>query len=306
MLPPPPLPLAAPNSPQAPHQLTGRLAAVTCHFNPRGYRRLRENYFRFRDALRGCPLYTIEVSFDGTFYLPADWQFKATSQNLMWQKEALINEAVRRLPDRFDQIAWIDADLLFLNADWAQATSELLNQFPVVQLFDNCHYITAQGRWEYLHPSLLRKRREGLKEHGQPGGAWAARRELLDKHGLFAENVIGGGDANFSDAIFGELSGYVTRRSPPGLNAVYDTWARRVFADVEGRVGCTPGDVVHLYHGTRQNRQYIERTAILREESFDPRQDLRLNGDGLLEWCSNKPQLHQRIRDYFSSRREDE
>ena len=305
---PPPVPLdSAWTAPQQPSAIsTGRLAAIACHYNPQGYRRLRENYFRFREALRGCLLFTIEVSFDGQFHLPADWQIRATERNLMWQKEALINAAVRRLPERFDQVAWIDADLLFLNPDWAAETSHILDEFPVVQLFETCHYIDAQGRWDHRHPSLLKKRREQLKEHGQPGGAWAARRDLLERHGLFDRNIVGGGDANFSDALFGVFSGYVTRISPAALNTAAETWARGLHQEVQGRVGCTRGDVLHLFHGTRQNRQYIDRAKMLCDAQYDPWSDVRLTPDGLLEWATDKPELQRQMRAYFEQRREDD
>lgn len=297
-----PLPIAT--NREAP---SGRLAAVTCHFNPCGYRRLRENFFRFREALRGCPLFTMEVSFDGQFHLPADWQVRATEKNVMWQKESLINEMVKRLPDRFDQVAWIDADLLFLNPDWAAETSGILREVPVAQLYEN--WLHTSANWNVAQrsePSLLRKRREGLQGHGQPGGAWSARRELIEAHGVFPWNIVGGGDTNFSDALFGQFNGPITQISSSGLNQLFRAWGQRFYLDVGGRVGCTSGDIVHLFHGTIQNRRYIERAAILREAQFDPREDVRIGPDGLLEWASHKPELHRRLRDYFLARREDE
>jgi hypothetical protein len=281
------------------------LAAVTCHFNPCGYRRPRENYFHFREALRGCPLFTVEVSFDGIFHLPAEWQILATERQLMWQKEQLLNWAIAHMPGEFDQIAWIDADLLFLNPCWAEETSRLLEDYPVVQLFENCHWTTSHGTIDRSGPSLLRQRRERLRQHGQPGGAWAARRDVLAKHGLYAGNIIGGGDTLFGDALFGVNSAYVARSLPRQLLADVRRWGRALYRDVEGRVGCTPGDVVHLYHGTRENRRYVERAAILRENSFNPTRDIRTADNGLLEWATDKPDLHRRVRDYFLSRRED-
>jgi len=282
------------------------LAAVTCHFNPCGYLRPRENYLRFRNAFHGCPLFTVEVSFDGQFHIVADWQIVATEHNLMWQKEQLLNWAIERVPADFDQIAWIDADLVFLNPHWADATSRLLEDFPIVQLFENCHWTTARGTIERSGPSRVRQRREHLRQHGQPGGAWAARRDLLAKHGLYAGNIIGGGDTLFADALFGVNSPYVARNLPRQLVADVRRWGRALHREVQGRVGCTPGDVVHLYHGTRENRRYVERSAILRETKFDPQRDIRIGSNGLLEWASNKPDLHRRVRDYFLARREDE
>jgi hypothetical protein len=284
----------------------GRLAAVTCHFNPCGYRRLRENYFRFREALRGCPLYTIEVSFDGTFYLPSDWQVRADERHLMWQKEQLINVAIARLPDRYEQVAWIDADLLFLNDRWAEQTSDLLQKFSVLQLFENFHYLSPRGTFLERFPSLMRKRREKLDGHGQPGGAWAARRDFVARHGLYPYNAVGGGDQVFVDGLFGAWENFLNTKSPPKLVQHWQCWQRGVWQDIRGQVGCTDGDALHLFHGTLTNRQYVERTAMLRESDFDPSTDVRIGANGLLEWTSHKPQLQRALREYFAARREDE
>jgi hypothetical protein len=45
--------------------------AVTCYFNPAGYRLRLENYRVFRQRLN-VPLATVELSFDGDFELRAD------------------------------------------------------------------------------------------------------------------------------------------------------------------------------------------------------------------------------------------
>jgi hypothetical protein len=300
--------LQAPKSKPAPDDAcpSDRLAVVTCHFNPCGYRRLRENYWRFRAALRGARLFTVEVSFDGRFHLPSDWQIAATDRHVLWQKESLLNYAVARLPDQYDQVAWIDADLLFLNPQWVQDTSRMLEQLPVVQLFEGCHFTTAGGAIDSHYPSVLKKRRLKSSGHGMPGGAWAARRELIERHGLYPFGVVGTGDQIFVDGAFGERNQFLTQQMPPAMVADFRHWQRGLFEDVRGQVGCTPGDVVHLFHGTRRNRRYVERNQLLRGAGFDPTADVRVSAGGLLEWASDKPALHRGVKQYFLARREDE
>jgi hypothetical protein len=282
------------------------LAAICCHYNPCGFRRPRENYHRFRAAFRGCPLFTVEASFDGEFHLPADWRIAATSRNLLWQKEALLNWAISRLPDEFDQVAWIDADFLFLNPDWAAQTAALLQELPVVQLFEHVHDLDAGGRVTRVLPSVALQRREGNAGFGRPGGAWAARRELLARHGLYEREVLGGGDCRWADACLGVFDGHITTLATPALNAHAAAWTAGVWGDVLGRVGCVPGDLVHLRHGSVENRQYVSRAEILRDEAFDPVRDVRSAETGLLQWASRKPTLHGRVAEYFLGRREDE
>ena len=74
----------------------------------------------------------------------------------------------------------------------------------------------------------------------------------------------------------------------------------------DGREGAAiDSTVYHLWHGDRVDRQYETRNKILSEFAFDPAIDCRLNDDGILEWSSDKPGMHTRIREYFEGRKED-
>ena len=247
----------------------------------------------------------MEASFDGRFHLGADWEIRATEQNLMWQKEQMLNQMIQRLPLEIDRVAWIDADLLFQNSAWALETLARLEAVPVVQLFENCRYLNAQGTEILTHPSFARRLRDGLDNYGVPGGAWAARRNFLERHGLYASNIIGGGDQVFAHALCGLWHQYVDQLSPPALQEDYHRWQVGIWHEVRGQLGCVSGDVYHLYHGTRENRRYVERRQILIDARFDPATDLSTDENGLLQWASDKPDLHQQVRDYFSSRNED-
>ena len=91
----------------------------------------------------------------------------------------------------------------------------------------------------------------------------------------------------------------------------YRGWADRSFRLVGRSLACVAGDVVHIYHGTHANRQYVERYKILHENAFDPGRDLAFDGGtGLLRWSDwafrRKPKLVPRVGAYFEGRREDE
>lgn len=285
---------------------TSPLAIVTTHFNPCGYQKLRDNYFRFRANCGDLPVFTAEVSFDGRFHLNADWNFSAGRRHCLWQKEALINWMVRNLPKQFTKVAWIDADLLFLNADWYGETINQLEQFPVVQLYETIHYPNSTGSVEFAIPSIVRKRRERLTGHGQPGGAWAARRDWLETNSLYDRNIVGAGDVLLTYALFGQRSGYLTDRSTPAMNRDFRRWGRGVWESVRGEVGLVAGDLVHLYHGSFTNRQYPERNEWLLSAGFDPQRDVTVDSNGLLAWTGRQPELALRVAEYFSERHEDD
>lgn len=283
------------------------LAAIAMHFNPCGYAAPRENFRRFRDHFRGCPLFTAEVSFDGRFHLGCDWKIHATSANLMWQKEQLINWMTERLPASFRKVAWIDADLLFLDPDWAAEASRLLDQVPAVQLFRQVHYADARGGLIRTVPSRAHVlETEGTPRHGACGGAWAARRELLLRHGMYAHGITGGGDTCWIEAVCNVQKSMITQLQNPLFATHYSRWADAIHRDVQGRVACVAGDVVHMYHGTLTNRRYRDRHALMIDGEYDPQRDVRIGWNGLLEWSSEKPVMHQQMADYFLSRAEDD
>jgi hypothetical protein len=83
-------------------------------------------------------------------------------------------------------------------------------------------------------------------------------------------------------------------------------WAEPIFDAIKGDVGYVPGDVYHLWHGSFEDRRYVERYHRLAAFDFDPETDIALSDTGLWSWSSDKPEMHAFVREYFASRNEDE
>src|SRR5262245_1464322 len=86
------------------------------------------------------PLVTVELSFDGHFELSgtdADILIQISGGALLWQKERLLNVAVRCVPQNVDAIAWIDCDVLFENEDWFRDAESQLAKVNIVQLLSD-------------------------------------------------------------------------------------------------------------------------------------------------------------------------
>ena len=308
-------PQSAPSDLPLLQRLPGRLAAVTSYFNPCGYRSLRQNYRRFAQGMhaQGVPLYTAELAFgDKPFVLdggPYVRQFRA--RDVLWHKERLLNLLLPHVPPEFDKIAWIDADLLFDNADWSSDAGRRLEEYPVVQLFEQAVYSDAQGRPFDNRTSVARAVDEGRPNATDlgsfhPGFAWAARRTLLERHGLPDDNILGDGDSMMVCAMFGWWNHPLIARSDWAMRESILAWGQSFREDVQGHVGWVPGRILHLWHGNSDNRRYVERMGWLGRAGFDPRRDLRAGADGLWEWTGGQDWLRERIRQYFFDRREDE
>ena len=312
-----PGPLAAfpPESISQYQSLPGRLAVITCYFNPCGYQSLKRNYLRFAAGMRErqIPLYTIELAFgDQPFFLkPAERVIQVRSGDVLWQKERMLNRLLETVPDGFDKIAWVDADLIFTNPRWADDASRLLEEYPVVQLFEQAVQLTKDDQPGEVRNGVAFAVAHGLKDAqhlgiSHPGFAWAARRDLLARHGLLDDNIIGGGDSMMVYAMFGWLDNPYLGRYSDAMRRSFRAWAEPFWAEVRGRVGCVPGRVLHMWHGRRADRMYDERVTWLKQHDFDPRADLIPAGNGLWRWAPGKDALHELIRDYFPRRREDD
>jgi hypothetical protein len=97
-----------------PRSLPGRMAVVTCYFNPCGYRSLKTNYLRFAAGLRErrIALYTMELAFgDQPFFLePGEGICQVRAEDVLWQKERMLNRLLFDFP-RLKSSVYSSADI---------------------------------------------------------------------------------------------------------------------------------------------------------------------------------------------------
>jgi hypothetical protein len=300
--------------------------AVTSYFNPLGYRRRRENFRLFRQELN-VPLVAVELSYSGDFELgedDADIMVRVQGRDVMWQKERLLHAAIAALPDSCRYVACLDCDLVFADADWAERTRDMLDQFALVQPFSQVHWMPAEWRpgGEPTAPSVTlrptaRMIADGMSPAqclGSPpvhigcasGFAWAARRELLDRVGLYDACIIGGGDAALVRAAYGHFDDAVRQQfMNEARGEHYRAWAEPFYDAVRSSVGCVDGNLLHLWHGSREDRHYFDRYQRFEPFQFDPVADIAVDDSGVWRWNSDKGAMHDYVRTYFKARRED-
>ncbi|GBG24394.1 Hypothetical Protein FCC1311_006122 [Hondaea fermentalgiana] len=248
----------------------------------------------------------IEIDADAVIHLVAD------DRHVMWQKERLLNIGLAHLPvGECSTVVWPDADMLFVNENWVQETHDMIQSgAQVVQPFQYALRLSRGVDW--LDPSSKRvslSKDEGVRtpgfafsvqrgadrneetrkavldsqqKHGYTGFAWAASRAALeDMGGLFDVAIVGGGDALMAHAFANHVAGeswepyYYARRlsdrwSP--LAKIFHVWADRAAYATQGKLGWVSGTALHLWHGSKEGRQYGSRFDILHKgtSSFDP------------------------------------
>jgi hypothetical protein len=303
---------------------TTDLWIVTAYFNPAGFRSRRCNYDRFREPIQaaGIPLVTVECALgDRPFELPPGPDVhQIRGRDIMWQKERLLNVALAQLPDRCRKVAWLDADILFENADWAVLAAARLEDFPVVQLFDRAIRLPRTASSDTKHGDMYSGFAEvyarqpqrllagDFAAHGHTGFAWAACREVLASRGLYDACIAGSGDHMMAHAFCGDWTSRCVDRIIGAANhhrRYFTAWCRAVYPRVRARVGFVPGAVFHLWHGEVGDRRYVDRNRDLAGFRFDPAVDVRVGANGCWEWASDKPDLHRWAAEYFARRRED-
>jgi len=285
---------------------SGQLAIVLVYFNPAQWSNLKRNYLRtcHTMAWHNVPIFRAEACYPGDIF-PTDDAFirvEASSDNVLWQKERLINLVVERLPSDITHVAWIDADVFLLHNDWPQLAMHALRTYPVVQLWSRWHCAGRDGEVAEVLRSAGAMGDSYLKG-GSPGGAWAAKRSVFP---LYDKHIVGSGDAMALEGWMGMKESYCMSRMTPALKREYGEWATEAYRKVGGRIGNLKLDAVHLYHGTRSDRQYVNRWNPLIAHGYDPGKHVKVDDKGLLAWTSRAPDsLKTFVAHYFDARNED-
>lgn len=305
------------------------LWTITSYFNPAAYASRLRNYRVFRANL-APPLAVVELSLNGEFELrkdDAEIVVQIVGGDVLWQKERLLNVALSRLPGDCNHVAWVDCDVIFLNREWAEQADRALDKFCLIQPFrERCNLSReapfpsgGNGDCDSISESVGYKIAAGeaetddfgrsdapLTRRSTAGLAWAARRELLETYGLYDACILGSGDRAILCAAMGIFES--------GVNAVgmrgrqidhYLSWAEPFHRAVAGNVGFVDGRVLHLWHGDLKNRRYAQRHEGLSRFAFDPFSDIVLEPSGCWRWNECKPEMHEYVRAYFESRKED-
>lgn len=298
------------------------LHVIVPFFNPRRYKSHMLNGARFlRHMLdSGVQVHVAECTYGDAppayADLPGVTHHHFQGKTVVWAKEALINAAIARLPRDWKNVAWIDADIEFINKDWGAQTVYALQHYDFVQPWEHCYDLGPHGEHLELHHSFCRqwlrdpKSCESVGAAGytfaHPGYAWAATRSALEATGGLIETAaLGAADHHVALALIGKAELSYPATMTDGYKRPVLDWQERAARHVAGNIGFVGGTIKHAFHGPKSGRAYVSRWDILTKHAFDPATDLKRNTSGLIELAGNKPGLRRDIMAYFSARQED-
>lgn len=304
-----------------PQEVIDSFYVVTSVFNPWRYRTRIDLYRQFREYVEtsGAKLMTVELALGERPFVVTErsdeFNLQLRSNDEMWFKERMLNLGIEHLPLDCKYIAWVDADVRFARPDWVNETVQLLQHYPVIQMFSKCSDLSPDnevmseslGIINAYHSGIIDKSKKYAGRYGHPGFAWAARREALnDLGGLFDTAILGSADYHMARALIGSVHKSHPSSLHPGYIEQLDLWQDRATQYIKGDVGYMSGHLFHYWHGKKVNRRYKDRWQILVENQYDPEFDLKRDTQGLHKFTDRNPKLRQDIRKYFLQRLEDD
>jgi hypothetical protein len=129
-----------------------------------------------------------------------------------------------------------------------------------------------------------------------PGFAWAFQRKWFKEIGFYQHGITGSGDT-LSTAAWMDIKfpkGYVHQALLPS----YADYCQMALP----KLTCSTGTIYHLWHGSAQNRKYVDRHKILNGVR-DVRSIMEVNKDGV--WELTDRDVEAKMREYFESREDD-
>ena len=272
-------------------------------FNPVQSKRILMNYLytvnQFK--LQKLPVFTLELVFKDREPEIHD-AFHVRCDSFMFHKERMCRILETKIPSKYKKLLFIDGDVIFNNTTWYSDISKLLDTHDVVQPFEKCEWLDLT----YTNVTLERKTVLHMKEsvwnyNYHPGFGWAFRREWYRKTGFFDWAISGSGDTLSSAAWMGKTFPKVFKSLPTSLKPAYSEFTSKPVPRITYYLN---GKIQHLYHGSKTNRQYVERHKIIDSES-DIRKLITINKDGVYEWI-DKAKWNPMFLDYFQSRLDDD
>lgn len=287
-----------------------------CRYNNR--KRLLLEFVERMKHVKGVRLVVSEGRLLGDEYdlpnkIPGVYKhLRYTYDNIFWLKENLINLAVKELPDDWDCMSWIDADLTFVNENWVADTFKSFEKYDVVYLWETCVNLGEKGdavdkpdkSFGYMHIESGKAYHPKAK-YGfwHPGYAVGCTRKAYEKmSGLLDFAILGSGDRHMALALIGRVEW-----SAPGN--IHEGYLIRLKAFQERckglKLGYVPGTIIHHWHGNKADRKYVERWDILTKGKYNPQTDIKRNHHGQIYLTQDGIRLQSPIKEYFQGRLED-
>ncbi len=299
-----------------------RLHVITMVSNPVRYQSRYRLYEQFREHMddAGVNFHTCEIAFGSRPHvIHGKNVLQLRTDSELWHKENALNRLVETLPDDWEYVAWVDADVQFTHwkgeKAWYRETVHQLQHYRIVQLFQHAMDLGPNGEVMKMHDGFVWSYLSGKPRlpgyaSWHSGYAWAMDRRTWDETGgLIDYAILGSADRHMAHAWIGHVRGSVNKQMTGPYIRKLEAYEKRCEHFVKRDIGFVPGTIMHHFHGAKKNRQYVDRWKILTETKFDPDLDIKSDWQGIYALSdlgdARSNALRDRLRAYFRQRSED-
>ena len=286
--------------------------------NPAEFERryqLFEEFIDRYDPLPNIEVHSIELQY-GMKPFRTSAKLKYRTDHELWSKENLINLGVQHsLPQTWEYMAWIDADIEFHNEKWAEETLLALQHYTIVQLFshavdlgpkDEAFATYTSFGYDYFHNGIPKDCKLNYQNRYHTGYGYAITREGYNAMGGLPDfGILGSGDAHIAYALVNMVEFSYHPDIHPNYKLLLKNFQERCNEYIKQNIGYVAGTIMHHFHGPKKYRRYRERWKVLVDNKFDPLVDIWKDCNGLYQLTRAKPALRNDIRVYFRQRNED-
>ena len=233
------------------------------------------------------------------------------TSSLLFHKERLWNLGAQLTNSR--KIIFLDGDVIYKDSNWLRRCCRSLDKHDIIQPFSMAIWLDERGypdmHREPMSSAIASEETPRLQTY-HPGFGWGMTRDAFDRsNGFFDYSVAGNSDALFGLSLrysdgHEEVEQWYARRQDPSVNCrSYRDYKQNIYKQ-NFSVG-TPSDVevVHLWHGSRSNRQYITRGRLFPRKE-DGEYAVHTAPNGLQVW-DNEEEANKTTQQYFKDKRDD-
>jgi hypothetical protein len=281
------------------------LAVGFALFNYTGSSRITMNYLYAIEKMKlaEIPVFTIELVITGSKPTIQD-AFHVYGSSYLFQKENLLRILETKIPEKYTKLLFLDADIIFINPDWYNMLSDILDTHDVSHCFNTAGWLDitykkvtqiAESYVKSPNKDCLLWNEDMVQYHS--GFGWAFTREWYNKAGFIDQAVVGSGDLLFSYGLYGK------RYKGSQDLSIYENSIQK-WSETLGNPKITylPVNIYHLFHGSLKRRQYEKRNEILAGIQ-DINEVLIKNEDGVFELTDDN--YNTQLYEYFKERKDD-
>jgi hypothetical protein len=299
---------------------------VACYYNPTGSKYRLKAFKHFYDSIKHLEHRIVECVIKGSLpelELNSNIE-RIETESLLWHKESLLNYLIQKLPTKYDNVFWLDTDIIFTNKNWLIDSVKALKYDYIIQPFEYCIHLEKDelkpsfnvnshredvsnphrrhpNMWKSFSANYIKSNynytHKNYDIHGHVGFAWGANLQKLKEILLYDKALIGGADHIMAHAAVGQINHDCIHKSFTDDIDTIIMWSKKFHNIFMGRLTYVSGDLYHIWHGDLKDRKYLKRI----QDFTSKTKNIHLKDSNGL-YISNDIETNTYIANYYKER----